>query len=434
MAQLTEKELKKLNKEVERGGLTYTELQEEILDHLCCDVEAKMDEGIEFIRALDDVKKGMEHDCYRQIQEDTLLLINQKYRMMKKFMYVLGTIAPSLVIIGSIFKIQHWPGASIMLVLGLTLLALVYIPVFVSIKIRDTRKEGEKVNKGVYFIGMVSGIIFIMGAMFKIMHWPGAGVMIALSGLVVALVFIPFLVINALRDKENQVQSFTLLIFVLSFVAIIFMSFALRVSQSVMDSFVLAANDNTTTIEVLHQNNTVLAASVGALDPATSDLVTELTDKVNELNAYIQETLETLVLEVHKRNAEAIIGDGKIDYAAVMNKDNHNVPAHLMLGIDYDQARGEVVQRLIEEYKTYISGIGDKQLGLMAEKMLDTNAYIDENYTHSWVSYKFEHLPMMSVVLQLTNIQVNTRILEAEVLRYYLDDATQGGVEELDIP
>lgn len=429
MAQLTDKELDKLNKEVERGGLTYTELQEELLDHLCCDVEAKMDEGIEFIRALEEVKKEMENDCFRQIQEDTLLLINQKYRMMKKFMYVLGTISPTLVIIGTIFKIQHWPGASIMLTLGLTLLALVYIPVFVSIKIRDTREEGKKINKGVYYIGMISGIIFILGAMFKIMHWPGAGVMITLSGLVVAVVFIPMLVVNALRDKDNQVQSFTLLIFVLSAIAIIFMSFALRVSKSVMDSFVLAADDNTTTIEVLHHNNEALAVTIGGIDQDMEGPVTELTEKVDELSSFIDETIEVLILEVKDKNVDAIDGDGNIDYREVMNKDDANTTAHLMLGIDYDVARGEVVQRLMEEYKAYVSSLGSEHLDLMAGKLLDTEIPEGAEEYMTWVSHNFEHLPMMSVVLQLTNIQVNARILEAEILRHFLSKAAHGSIE-----
>ena len=53
MAELTEKEIQKLNREIQKGGLTYTELQQELLDHLCCDVEAEMDEGLEFIKALE---------------------------------------------------------------------------------------------------------------------------------------------------------------------------------------------------------------------------------------------------------------------------------------------------------------------------------------------------------------------------------------------
>ena len=84
MAELSDKELSFLNKEIDKQGLTYTQLQKELLDHLCCDIEAKMDEGIEFLKAFEEVSKRLENDRIQQIQEETLLLINQKYRMMKK--------------------------------------------------------------------------------------------------------------------------------------------------------------------------------------------------------------------------------------------------------------------------------------------------------------------------------------------------------------
>ena len=422
MSELTENELNILNKEVERSGLTYTELQQELLDHLCCDIEVKMDDGIAFVRALEEVKKEMGQDCIRQIQEDTLLLINQKYRMMKKFMYILGTIAPSLVIIGTFFKTQHWPGANILLVLGLFLLGAVYLPVFISVKIRGTRKEGKPVNKAMYIIGMISGIIFIIGAMFKIMHWLGASIMISLTGLVTVVVFIPLLVINAIRDKENQVHNFTVLIFVLSFIAIIFMTLSLSVSKGVMNSFDLAANNNTRTFEVLQKNNSLLANKIVSINQSMSGSISELTEITDELNAYIDETIETLVKATHDNNTEAIDSDGNIDFDLVLEKDDTNTPAYIMLGIDYDIARGEVVKRMMEELKAFVSGLENEQISLMAEKLLDTSTH-EEKYAPSWVSHKFEHLPMMSVLVQLTNIQVNSQIIEAEVLRSFMEEA-----------
>lgn len=99
MAELSNREIGILHQEIEKQGLTYTQLQNELLDHLCCDIEAKMDEGLEFLKAFEEVRQRLENNRIQVIQEETLLLINQKYRMMKKFMYILGTIAPSLLII-----------------------------------------------------------------------------------------------------------------------------------------------------------------------------------------------------------------------------------------------------------------------------------------------------------------------------------------------
>jgi hypothetical protein len=56
MAELSDKELQILSEEIDKQGLTYTQLQKELLDHLCCDIETKMDEGIEFLKAFEEVR------------------------------------------------------------------------------------------------------------------------------------------------------------------------------------------------------------------------------------------------------------------------------------------------------------------------------------------------------------------------------------------
>ncbi len=62
-----------------------------------------------------------------------------------------------MLIIGAIFKLQHWPGASILIVLGSFLLAAIYLPVFAMVSMRDTRKREKKVNKTLYVAGVMTG-------------------------------------------------------------------------------------------------------------------------------------------------------------------------------------------------------------------------------------------------------------------------------------
>lgn len=422
MAELTDKELKVLNEEIEKDGLTYIELQKELLDHLCCDIEAKMDEGMEFLRALEEVKKGMKHNCIRQIQEDTLLLINQKYRIMKKIMYILGVMAPSLVIIGTLFKIQHWPGANILLVIGLTLLAALYLPVFVTIKIRDTRKKGLAVNTPMYIIGLVAGITFILGALFKIMHWPGAGFVLAFSSLFAVLVFIPILVIHALKDKENQLQSFTTLIFVLSFAAIAFMTFALRVSTNVMNSFLLSVEDNLKTEELLLLNNEIVYNTLNMEDQDIQEKAGLLKERSDSLNEYIDELIRKIILEADAKNEEAF-DSGKIDFSLVRDLDHVNAPDIVMLDLDGGQNQGVVLERKLKEHRQYLLSLSEPESYSLINTLLDTSPIEEGNYTTSWISHNFEHLPMISVVNRLIGLQGDIRLLEKEILIHIRDNS-----------
>ncbi len=415
MAELTEKEIRRLSREIQRQGLTYTELQQELLDHLCCDVEAEMEEGLEFIKALEKVRKGMGEERVQQIQEETLLLINQKYRMMKKFMYILGIIAPAMLITGTVFKTQHWFGAGILLTLSLFMLGAIYLPVFVMVKIRDTRKEGKKVNMPMYIAGLIAGIIFIAGAMFKIQHWPGAGVMIMLSGIVTVLIFIPILVIQAVKDKENQVQNFTLLIFVLCFVAITFMMYALRVSKNVLTAFTVAAEGHVASAEIVEARN---ASYLGELErfsgenEALADKAREIASRTAGLNNFIQDLIVDVVQRSHPENQAALDQDGKVIFDQLDNMDELYSVRVVIFGDEGIPGRGDELKTRMDEYREFLSGHADQELNEMVDNLLDTS----ERGDYSWLQYCFLQAPMIGAVNVLTNLQSSIRVAEGEVL------------------
>lgn len=49
---------------------------------------------------------------------------------MKLATYIIGTLSSMLFIIGILFKIQHWPGAGVLLTLGLGIFGIIFIPIF----------------------------------------------------------------------------------------------------------------------------------------------------------------------------------------------------------------------------------------------------------------------------------------------------------------
>ena len=62
---------------------------------------------------------------------------------MKLFAFISGTLFSSLFLLGSLFKIMHWPGASPMLTLGLAGIALVAGPA-ISAYLYSRNKQTEK--------------------------------------------------------------------------------------------------------------------------------------------------------------------------------------------------------------------------------------------------------------------------------------------------
>ena len=421
MAELSDREIEILNREIDKQGLTYTQLQKELLDHLCCDIEAKMDEGLEFLKAFEEVQSRLENNRIQEIQEETLLLINQKYRVMKKFMYILGTIAPSLLIIGAIFKLQHWPGASVLIVLGSFLLAAVYLPVFAMVSMRDTRKREKKVNKTLYVVGVITGFIFITGVLFKIMHWPGAGVALTVSVLLTVALFIPVLVVHALKDKENQVQNFSILIFVLSFMAVNIMVFALKVSKNVLSSMVVSAKVNIKTSNMLESSNTLVlkAANMDStLSPDRLDQASIIHAKTEELDNFLQELMADIVKASHKDNQLAIAEDGSIDLSLTYYLDNHKSTELVIFGNELTSGQGEALVKSLETHKELLMAQAGARLdGIIIEMLHISGQYPDEA---TWLTETFRQTPMIAAMISLTNLQFTIHFLEGELLKELL--------------
>jgi hypothetical protein len=79
----------------------------------------------------------------------------------------LPSIAVIFLAIGVFFKMEHWPGADILLLLS----ALI---IMISTFIEFTQLEKDTKNRGLQIVVSVMVIACILGAIFKIFHWPGA--------------------------------------------------------------------------------------------------------------------------------------------------------------------------------------------------------------------------------------------------------------------
>ena len=341
--------------------------------------------------------------------------------MMKKFMYILGTIAPSLLIIGAFFKLQHWHGASILIVLGSFLLAAVYLPVFAMVSMRDTRKREKKVNKTLYVVGVITGFIFITGVLFKIMHWPGAGVALMASVFLTVAVFIPVLVVHALKDKENQVQNFSILIFVLSFMAVNIMVFALKVSQNVLHSMRVSAKENMMTSRVLASGNTLFlyeANMDSTFSPDRLNQANMIHEHTVSLDSYLAELMGDIVLTSHKDNNLAIDQEGTIDLYLTDHLDNHKSTEQIIFGSEFEIGKGPDLVSSLEAHRELLMAQAGPELDAVISEMLKLSSeYLEEV---SWLQETFSQAPMISAMISLSNLQFKIQFLEGELMKEML--------------
>lgn len=201
MVSLTDDEIDQVHDLLVAKGISYKALKEELLDHLCCLVEGQMESGTGFHSALDHATEEFGPLGIERAQEATLYLLNLKLRKMKKATSILGMAGGLFTIAGTLFKILHYPGASILLVIGLGLIALLFMPFALIVNVKG--QSGIKA-KAMPISGFVGGIFLILFSLFKIMHWPGASALFILGVGVMLLVFMPLRFIKAYRSAENK--------------------------------------------------------------------------------------------------------------------------------------------------------------------------------------------------------------------------------------
>lgn len=128
-------------------------------------------------------------------------------------MFISGFISAFLMLFGAYFKIMHWPGANVMLVLGMLTLAIVFLPLMFTLRLRE---KTEKRDKAVLILGLFSAIYFLIGALFKFMHWPGAGIFVLTGIPFLLFVFLPVYIVNGIKNPAAKVNTIVTAILIIA--------------------------------------------------------------------------------------------------------------------------------------------------------------------------------------------------------------------------
>jgi hypothetical protein len=201
MPELSYANIDRISNDIRKEEISFSHLLDELIDHVCCDVENEMQLGLGFDEAYRRVKQKMGPRRLREIQEETLYAVDTKYRYMKNLMKISGVAGTVLLGFAAMFKIQHWPGAGIMLTLGALILAFVFLPSALVVLWKETHSTKRIL---LFISAFLTGVCFIAGALFKIQHWPYAGAILTIGTFFGIILFIPSLLVNRMNDLETR--------------------------------------------------------------------------------------------------------------------------------------------------------------------------------------------------------------------------------------
>jgi len=144
---------------------------------------------------------------------------------MKKIMINSGIAAATFFIIGSFFKFMHWPGASLLILLGMAIGALLYLPLLFLFKKNETTESRSKL---VLAIGTINGILFCTYTLFKIFHWPYASNLWFITLGLFSFVFIPLYFFNGVKNPANKVNTITTTLILIIVAGVFFLQTSLK--------------------------------------------------------------------------------------------------------------------------------------------------------------------------------------------------------------
>ncbi|HVN57602.1 MAG TPA: hypothetical protein VMT63_04840 [Bacteroidales bacterium] len=216
MPELTFSQVERITFDISREEISFSHLLDELIDHVCCSVEDEMQQGLEFEDAYRLVKKKIGSRRFREIQEETLYAVDTKYRIMKNTMKISAIAGTLLLGVAATFKIQHWPLAGILATLGAFITAFVFMPSALIVLWKETH-SGKRLF--LYISAFITALLFICGTLFKIQHWPFAGMMLTVAAACGVFCLVPSLLFSKLKDNQEPKKR---LLYILGAVGLIF--------------------------------------------------------------------------------------------------------------------------------------------------------------------------------------------------------------------
>lgn len=462
---LSEKQIAIVTKDVENEGINFSHLQTDLIDHVCCDIEMHMDQGISFNESYTIVKQEFGIKGLRQIQQDTLMLIDKNYRIMKKSMKIIGVLALALMAFGALFKIMHWPLAGIMLAISFVFVAFVFFPALLYVMYREVNKKKHaasyiiafvggiifiasvlfkvmhwpgaqllfmpglailtfvliptiiiqrigslKMNKTVFVIGLISLMVILWGMLFKIMHWPGAWVLLVVGGTILVLAFVPLFYVTEIRKSEKIRIDFLFGIVAISYFTVFSFLLSFTASSEILIDFNYQDNSYRATTNYLHEKNIFLLETykpelATQLINMADSIYNQLEDiKLQIIKDYYQTSLENAVL-LNEKNA-TIYDQGDLN-SLLLSKYNPNSP---LVKLKKD------IEGFCEIYKTVIVDSLSQESFIDQLFSTEKRAIGKSVGLYNWEDYHFKDRQPAVVLSTLSFWQYNVRLAENKAL------------------
>ena len=402
MYELNEEQINFILNDIKARGVETEDLQLNLLDHICCIMEADMPEDKtpeEFYKII--IPRFFKREL-KEIETETQLLLTFKhYYAMKKTMINSGAAAVIFFILGSIFKIMHWPGASALLVIGITTISLIFLPLLFIMKSKELESVKDKFILGT---AVFLGILFSLSTLFKIQHWPGANRMWIIALGILFLVYIPVYFFSGIRNQETKNNTIISSILLITAGGLLFTLTNLRNSQWIQ--YVTLRADMET-----EQSYKFITTLTGEVNATIDSVQREI--KFSETALLCSQIIVNIdKIKANLGNMENGIFKNDIKSQFEFYSGNYDYPTHYFFtekGVNPELTtlKNELIQ-LEKSLTKSFPGKNFDGLNTFDRKRFDDQ----EGELITWEQAYFDHVPFEIVMRKLTQLQLNLKVIE----------------------
>lgn len=300
---LTDEQIEFIRNDIRLNGIELEELQLDLLDHICCVIETEHNAENNFEAFYRSILPRFYKRSLREIEEETHLLLTFKnYYAMKKIMFMSGAFSAFTVLIGSLFKIMHWPGAALLFVIAIALFSFVFLPILSVIRIKEQTLTKDKI---VITSAAIFGSAISLAILFKVMHWPFATILWTISLGILFFLFLPVYFFGGIRNPATKTNTIVSSILILIAGGLLFLITNLRGSQAFDEAINNADQQIVEDYELLSQKN---PSDTVAIHPTINQKATELCLVIEGLKQALVKTVAPQNPNITEREVMQLFG------------------------------------------------------------------------------------------------------------------------------
>ena len=321
----------------------------------------------------------------------------------------------NIIVLGAIFKAQRLPGAGPMLVLGQIFFAFCFLP----LAIINSYKGNGKKNKSLYIAGFICAFISIIGILFKIQHYEGAAILMIIGIPLPFLYFLPVYIYYHNKSKEKSSMNFLGVMFLMVFIALFSSMLALNVSKHILDVMKISSNDFSKTAETYKVKNAEVYESIEKSGKADNVKLAELKKKTDAVTEKIENIKIELVKRIMGNEFVAACKN-KINLTEIETLTETNNTSIVMNRDDNTNGKATELKNAIADYQKYLNTFfSEKNENISSLNLILNTSDIatTQGETETWENHFFQRdTYFVSVIGNLDCIETNVKMAEAEAL------------------